>query len=106
MTLPTNARIRREVPRHLVVHYADLPPEDVREVEGVPVTTPERTIRDVHTSHIARRSSVRRSTTVGAAGTWHSTRRSDSGASCSPRHSGISSSPGPFMGVSPTIQCV
>ena len=52
LTLRANARIRREVPRRLVVHYAELPPEDVREVEGVPVTTPERTIRDVHADYI------------------------------------------------------
>ena len=52
VTLPTDARIRREVPRHFVVHYADLPPEDVRDIEGLPVTTPERTIRDAHADHI------------------------------------------------------
>lgn len=52
LTLETTARIRREMPRHLVVHHADLPLEDVREVEGIPVTTPERTIRDVHADHI------------------------------------------------------
>ena len=52
LTLPPNLRIRRDVPRHLVIHYADYPPDDVREVEGVPVPTPERTIRDVHTDRI------------------------------------------------------
>lgn len=52
VTLPANLRIRRAVPRHLVVHYADLPPSDVQEVEGVPVTTPERAIRDVHADHL------------------------------------------------------
>jgi len=45
-------RIRRRVPKGLVIHYADLAPEDVERVEGVPVTTPERTIRDAHASHI------------------------------------------------------
>jgi predicted transcriptional regulator of viral defense system len=52
VTLPSAARVRRVVPRHLVVHYADLGPDDVREVDGVPVTTPERTIRDAHADHI------------------------------------------------------
>lgn len=52
VTLPAGARVRRTVPRHLVVHYGDLAPEHVREVEGVPVTTPERTIRDVNANHI------------------------------------------------------
>jgi predicted transcriptional regulator of viral defense system len=54
LTLPAGARVRRAVPRHLVVHYTDLPPEDVQEVEGIPVTTPERTIRDVHADHLGR----------------------------------------------------
>lgn len=52
LTLPAGTRVRRTVPRHLVVHYADLPSGDVQEVEGIPVTTPERTIRDVHADHI------------------------------------------------------
>jgi predicted transcriptional regulator of viral defense system len=52
VTLPTTIRIRREVPRNMVVHYADLPPGDVDRVEGVPVTTPARSIRDVHASHL------------------------------------------------------
>ncbi len=52
VTLPAATRIRRAVPRHLVVHYRDLASEDVQEVEGIPVTTPEWTIRDVHDDHI------------------------------------------------------
>jgi predicted transcriptional regulator of viral defense system len=52
VTLPTTVRIRREVPRNMVVHYADLPPGDVERVEGVPVTTPARSIRDAHASHL------------------------------------------------------
>ena len=51
VTLPT-VRIRRQVPKGLVIHYADLAPEDVERVEGVPVTTPERAIRDAHASHV------------------------------------------------------
>jgi predicted transcriptional regulator of viral defense system len=52
VTLPTAVRIRRDVPKGLVIHYADLAPEDVERVEGVPVTTPERAIRDAHASHV------------------------------------------------------
>jgi hypothetical protein len=52
ITLPAAVRIRRQVPKGLVIHYADLAPEDVERVEGVPVTTPERAIRDSHASHV------------------------------------------------------
>lgn len=51
LTLPTGLRIRRTTPRHLVLHYADLKAEDEQRVEGVPVTTAVRSIRDVHASH-------------------------------------------------------
>jgi hypothetical protein len=36
----------------LVIHYADLAPGDVERVGGVPVTTPARSIRDAHASHL------------------------------------------------------
>lgn len=52
VTLAPNLRVRRPVPAHLVVHVAPLALEDVELVEGVPVTTPTRTIRDVHAAHI------------------------------------------------------
>jgi predicted transcriptional regulator of viral defense system len=52
ITLPHALRIRRAVPRHLILHYADLAPQDIRQVEGVPVTTAVRTIRDVHATHL------------------------------------------------------
>lgn len=52
VTLPPSMRIRRTVPRHLVMHRAVLEPRDVRIVEGIRVTTPERTIQDVHANHI------------------------------------------------------
>ena len=52
VTLPTAVRIRREVPKRLVIHYADLTGDDVETVEGVPVTTPARSIRDAHASHL------------------------------------------------------
>jgi predicted transcriptional regulator of viral defense system len=52
VTVPTEFRIRRAVPKRLVLHYADLNPKDVQEVEGVPVTTAARAIRDAHASHL------------------------------------------------------
>lgn len=52
VTLPTSVRIRREVPKRLVIHYADLAADEVETVEGVPVTTPARSIRDAHASHL------------------------------------------------------
>ena len=38
ITLPAAVRIRRQVPKGLVIHYADLAPEAVERVGGVPVT--------------------------------------------------------------------
>ena len=52
LTLPTGLRIRRAAPKHLVLHYADLNPSDEQRVDGVPVTTPARAIRDAHASHL------------------------------------------------------
>ncbi len=52
ITLPSGLRIRRTPPTHLVIHHADLDPKDVQIVEGIPVTTAERAIRDVHTAHL------------------------------------------------------
>jgi hypothetical protein len=52
VTLPTEFRIRRAVPKRLALHYADLKPNDLQQVEGVPVTTAARAIRDAHASHL------------------------------------------------------
>ena len=52
VTVPIAVRIRRALPKGLVLHYAELAPEDVERVEGVPVTTPARSIRDAHASHL------------------------------------------------------
>lgn len=52
ITLPHALRIRRAVPRHLTLHYADLEAQDITQVEGVPVTTAARTIHDVHSAHL------------------------------------------------------
>jgi hypothetical protein len=40
------------VPRGLVIHLADLATDEVERVEGVPVTTPARSIRDAHAAHL------------------------------------------------------
>lgn len=52
ITVGSETRVRRVVPPHLAIHYVDLRSDDVQEVEGVPVTTPERTIRDAHADHL------------------------------------------------------
>ena len=54
ITLPSSVRIRRTVPKHLTLHRAALEARDVKIVEGIHVTTPERTILDVHANHIGR----------------------------------------------------
>lgn len=54
VTLPTSVRLRRDVPKAFVIHFADLAPEDVERVEGVPVTTPARSIQDAHDAHLGR----------------------------------------------------
>jgi len=48
ITLPKATRFNRTVPSYLVIHRADLPARDVQQVHGLPVTTPERSIRDCH----------------------------------------------------------
>jgi hypothetical protein len=40
------------VPKRLALYYADLKPKDLHQVEGVPVTTAARAIRDAHASHL------------------------------------------------------
>ena len=52
ITVPRKFRIRREVPGYLVVHHADLQPHEIQPFEGIPVTAPERTIRDCHARHL------------------------------------------------------
>jgi predicted transcriptional regulator of viral defense system len=50
LSVPKHARLRRERPKWIVIHRADLAPEDVTENEGMPVTSMERTILDVLTA--------------------------------------------------------
>jgi predicted transcriptional regulator of viral defense system len=52
ITVPTEYRIRRPVPRYLRVHRADLDPSDIEWHEGLPVTTAARAIRDCHAAHL------------------------------------------------------
>lgn len=52
ITLPTDYRTHRDIPARFHLHHADLKDSEVRRVEGVPVTTPERTIRDCHAASV------------------------------------------------------
>jgi predicted transcriptional regulator of viral defense system len=47
LTVPNSARLRRERPGAIVIHHADLAPDEVGIVEGLPVTTVARTIDDL-----------------------------------------------------------
>lgn len=47
-TVPRRHRIQREIPRLYAVHRADLPSDDVTALEGIPIVTPDRAIRDAH----------------------------------------------------------
>ena len=52
ITIPTSHRIRRAVPKHIVVHRANLSPTDVEVIDGIPVTSPRRSILDAHEAHL------------------------------------------------------
>lgn len=52
ITIPAGVRVQREIPAHLVVHQASLAPADITRLEGMPITTPERTIRDCLAEHV------------------------------------------------------
>jgi predicted transcriptional regulator of viral defense system len=47
MTVPKSFRRNSEIPRVLVLHFADLPQSDIGAVHGVRVTKPMRTILDL-----------------------------------------------------------
>jgi hypothetical protein len=47
MTVPLRFRRNSEIPRVLVLHYADIPESDIEMVHGVRVTKPMRTILDL-----------------------------------------------------------
>jgi predicted transcriptional regulator of viral defense system len=52
VTVPKTFRARRSVPRQYILHRAELLPSEVTAVEGIPVTTAARAIRDCHAAHI------------------------------------------------------
>jgi predicted transcriptional regulator of viral defense system len=52
VTVPSDRRITRRPPKVLRIHRAHLAPEEIIVHDGVPVTTVERAIRDVHASHL------------------------------------------------------
>jgi predicted transcriptional regulator of viral defense system len=52
VTVPRRFRTHREVPRHLVLHREDVPETHLDVVEGIPVTTLERAIRNCAQAHL------------------------------------------------------
>lgn len=52
ITVPADFRVQRAVPGYLIVHRGDLPSEDVTRLDGMPITTPARTIRDCIRAHL------------------------------------------------------
>ena len=52
ITIPPGYRVRREAPSYLALHTASLSERDVQILNGVPVTTPVRTILDCQSVHI------------------------------------------------------
>lgn len=52
VTVPKGSRVRRDVPRQLVIHHADLSEDEIAAVEGVPTTTVRRAIEDCHRTHL------------------------------------------------------
>lgn len=47
LTVPKNARLRRQKPKWAVIHRGDLAPSDVTMHEGLPVTTVAKSVMDV-----------------------------------------------------------
>src|SRR5688500_1685512 len=52
ITVPPRYRVQREVPPLYTLHHANLRPADVEYVDGIPVTSPGRTILDCYESHL------------------------------------------------------
>lgn len=52
ITVPRHHRVGRQVPPLYVLHPADLHPDDVEYVDGIPATSPVRTIRDCYEAHL------------------------------------------------------
>lgn len=54
LTVPRRHRPQREVPKGYVIHREDLDPTDVTTVEGVPVVTLEKAVRQCAEVHVGR----------------------------------------------------
>lgn len=52
LTVPRGYRTTRIVPRHIRIHFQDLMDEERMVHDGLPITTPERTIRDCISTHL------------------------------------------------------
>lgn len=52
ITVPAAYRVQRAVPVYLIVHRADLRVDEVTALEGMPIVTPERAIRDGLAAHL------------------------------------------------------
>lgn len=52
ITVPASFRIQRATPGYLIVHRGELPLDSVTRLEGMPITTPARTIRDCMRAHL------------------------------------------------------
>src|SRR3974390_67741 len=59
MTVPTHFRRNSEIPGILVLHYADLPADDVERAQGFKFTRPLRTILDLVEADTVERSFIR-----------------------------------------------
>jgi predicted transcriptional regulator of viral defense system len=52
ITVPKAYRIRRSIPKYLVVHHYDLPSHDISTMEGITITTPYRAVIDSHNANL------------------------------------------------------
>ena len=55
VTVPKSARLRRRVPPTYQVHERDLEPDELANIDGIPVVTPLRAILDGLERHLDRR---------------------------------------------------
>ena len=53
ITVPTAHRVRRQIPKHLRIRHAELQPDESEILNGVPVTTPARSIQDCFHEHLS-----------------------------------------------------
>jgi hypothetical protein len=59
MTVPTHFRRNSKIPGILVLHYADLPEDDVKTVQGFKLTRPLRAILDLIEAGTVERNFIR-----------------------------------------------